>query len=55
MPDTDFQYRYGIYHEYTKYDPFYECGVWKAYQGKNGMQLDSLSDEYIELWKKLIS
>ncbi len=49
MSVRDFQYYYGTYHKYTKYDPFYECGVWEASQGKDGLKIDSLSDEYIKL------
>jgi len=53
--DADFRLRCGTYHEYTERDPFYDCGVWKAFRGKDGLQIDSISDEYIELWSKLIS
>ena len=51
----DFQYFYGTYHKYTKYDKFYKCGVWKAYQGKNGNQIDEMSDEYAKISNEYFS
>ncbi len=48
MSADNFQYHFGTHHKYVD-------GVWEAYQGKNGLKIDSLSDEYMELWKKLSS